>query len=105
MASSMAALAFSIAADGLVGLGLPCSTRGLAGEVLLGERRLPLIFRLVIGLGRLIGGERRLRLIELRLIDVALDAEELRSFRDGGAVLVVDRFEIALDARDEIDRR
>ena len=66
---------------------------------------LRVIFDLRVFEHRLVGGERRLRLIELRLIDVALDAEELRSFRDRGAVLVVDRFEIALDARDEIDGR
>ena len=43
-------------------------------------------------------------LIELRLIDVALDAEKLRSLRDRGAVLVIDRFQIALDTRDQSSR-
>ena len=46
----------------------------------------------------------RHRLVELRLIDVALDAEELRSLRDCGAVLIIDGFQIALDARDQIAR-
>ena len=41
-------------------------------------------------------------LIELRLIDVTLDAEQLRSLRDRGAILIIDRFQIALNARDEI---
>ena len=56
------------------------------------ERCLALIFGLVVGLRRLVGGERRLGLVELRLILVALDAEELRSLRDRGAVVIIDRF-------------
>ena len=88
---------------GLVGLRFPFLRRGLAGEILPGERRLPLIFRLVVGLRRLIGGERRLGLIELGLIDVAFDAEQLGSLGDGGAVRIVDRFEVALHACYEID--
>jgi len=44
----------------------------------------------------------RFGLIERRLIDVALDAEKLRSLLDRGAILIIDRFQIALDARDQI---
>jgi len=46
----------------------------------------------------------RFGLIELRLIDVAFDTEELRSLRDRGAILIIDRFQIALDARDQSHR-
>ena len=86
----------------MVELGLPLLDRRLAGEIVPAERRLALIFRSVVVLPRLIGGERRLRLIELLLIVVALDAEQLRSFRYRCAVLIIDRFKIALDARDKI---
>ena len=41
---------------------------------------------------RLVVRQLRFGLIELRLIDVALDAEELRSLRDRGAILIIDRF-------------
>jgi hypothetical protein len=34
----------------------------------------------------------RFGLIELRLIDVALDAKKLRSLRNRGAILIIDRF-------------
>ena len=64
---------------GLVELGLPLLDGRLAGEIVSAERRLALIFRAVVVLSRQIGGEGRLRLIELLLIDVALDAEQLRS--------------------------
>ena len=61
------------------------------------------IFGLVVFLRRLVGGERRLLLVDLRLIDVALDAEQLRALLDHGAVDVVDRGEKALHARDKVD--
>ena len=41
-------------------------------------------------------------LIDLRLIKIALDAEELRSLGDRGAVLVIDRFQKTLNAGDQI---
>ena len=71
-------------------------------EILPAERRLPLIFGLIVDMGRLGGYEPRVRLVELRLIDVALDAEELAALGDERAVLVIDRFQIALDPGDEI---
>ena len=74
----------------LVPLGLPLLRRRLAGEILPGERRLPVIFGLVVLLGRLVGGERRLLLVNLRLIDVALDAEQLGALLDRRAVDVID---------------
>jgi hypothetical protein len=40
--------------------------------------------------------------IELRLIDIALDAEKLRPLLDRGAIAVIDRFQVALDARDQL---
>ena len=87
----------------LIGLGLPFLHRRLAREILPGERRLSLIFGLVVFLRRLVGGERGVRLIELLLVGVALDAEELGSFFHFRAVDIVDRFQKALDARHEID--
>jgi hypothetical protein len=44
----------------------------------------------------------RFCLIELRLIGVALDEEELRPLLDRGAIRIVDRFQIALDAGGQI---
>ncbi len=88
----------------LVDVGLPLLNGGLGREVLPAERRLPVVFGLVVGLLGFGVGERRLRLVELRLVLVALDAEELRSLGDDRPVLVVDRVQIALHARDEIDR-
>jgi hypothetical protein len=43
---------------------------------------------------RLIVGQLRFGLIERRLIDVALDAEQRRSLLDCGAVLIIDGFQI-----------
>jgi hypothetical protein len=51
---------------------------------------------------RLIVGQLRFGLIERRLIDVALDAEQRCSLLDCGAVLIIDGFQITLDARDQI---
>ena len=87
----------------LVGLRFPLLDRGLAGEVAFAERRLSLIFGLVVFLRRFVRGERRLLLVDLRLIDVALDAKQLRALLDHGAVDVVDRGEEALHARDKVD--
>ena len=103
MASQIAALAFMDVGRRLVRLRFPLLDRGLAGEVVLAERRLPPIFGLVVFLRRLVGGERRLLLVDLRLIDVALDAKQLRALLDHGAVDVIDRGEKALHARDEVD--
>ena len=93
---------------GLVGRGLPLLECSLGGGILLEKLRLLVIFPSVIDLRRLVGGERRLRLIELRLILVLFDAEQLGSFRYRCAVHVIDRFQIALDARDQshgVERR
>ena len=92
----------------LVGRGPPLLECSLGGRILLEELDLLVILPAVIDLGRLVGGERRLRLIELRLVLVLFDAEQLRSFRYRLAVDIIDRFEIALDARDQshgVERR
>src|ERR1700683_5056244 len=59
--------------------------RLVAGEIDLRRSKHGLVFR-----------QLRFRLIDLRLIGVALDAEELRSLGDGGTILVVNRFQVAL---------
>ncbi len=54
---------------------LPFLHRGLAGEILLSQRCLTLVFGLVECERRLIGRKRRFRLVELSLVLIALDAE------------------------------
>src|SRR6516165_11140624 len=51
---------------------------------------------------RLVFRQLRFGLIERRLINVALDLEEQRSLRHGGAILIIDGLQVALDSRDEI---
>lgn len=45
----------------------------------------------------------RLRLVELQLVGLGLDGEQRGALLDEGAVLVIDRLQEALHARDEID--
>jgi hypothetical protein len=62
---------------------------------------------LEIGLGlpdrSLRAGLGGLRLLELQLIGLGLDREQGRSFFHEGAVLILDRLQEALDARDQVD--
>jgi hypothetical protein len=61
---------------------------------------------LEIGLGlpdRSLRGLGGLRLLELQLIGLELDREQGRSFFHEGAVLILDRMQEALDARDQVD--
>ena len=60
---------------GLIGFRLPFLHRRLAGEIAFTERCLALIFGLVVRERRLIGRESRIRLVELSLVLIALDAE------------------------------
>ncbi len=48
-------------------------------------------------------GFRGLRLFELQLVGFGLDREQRGAFLDEGAVLIIDRLQNALHARDEID--
>src|SRR3984957_19905623 len=88
----------------LVRFRLPFLHRGLAGEILFPQLRLAPVFGLVVSEGRLIGRERRIRLVELSLVLVAFDAKELVACLDRGAVGIVDVRKESLHARDEIDR-
>ena len=87
----------------LVDVRLPLLDCGLGREVLPAERRLTIVLGLIVGLLRLRVGERRFRLFELRLVLITLDAEELRPFLGRRAVLVVDRAEVTLHPRHQID--
>lgn len=51
---------------------------------------------------RLVVRQLRFGLIKLRLKGIALDAEKLRSLGDRRAIHIIDRFQKALDARDQV---
>ena len=53
---------------------------------------------------RLRAGLGRLRLLQLQLVGFGLDREQCRAFLYEGPVLIIDRLQKALHARDEIDR-
>jgi hypothetical protein len=72
--------------------GLSLNQIGLALEV--GLR----LFHRCLGAG--LGG---LRLLELQLVGLGLDREQRRAFLHEGPVLIVDRLQNALHARDQID--
>ena len=58
-----------------IGFRLPFLHRRLAGEIAFAELSLALVFGLVVRKRRLIGRERRVRLVKLGLVLVALDAK------------------------------
>ena len=84
-------------------LGLGIVDARLGGELLLPQRRLAAVFDLGVGLRSLVGFERGLGLIELRLIGVLLDDEQQIALFDRGPVDIFDLFEKALHARFELD--
>ena len=92
------------AGGSLVAVGLRLLEHGLAGKIVLGQGRLPLVLGVVVGEFRLVRGERRLLLVKLGLVNVALDAEQQVALLHLGAVRIVDRYEKALDPGDEIHR-
>ena len=77
--------------------------RGLGNGLPLDQFLLALVVRLGLPQRCLRAGFRGLRLFELQLVGVRLDREQGRAFLHEGAVLVVDRLQKALHARDQID--
>ena len=77
--------------------------RGLGNGLPLHQFLLALEVRLGLPQRCLRAGFRRLRLFELQLVGVRLDREQGRAFLHEGAVLVVDRLQKALHARNQID--
>ena len=88
---SMAAFAFSTSAAAWSAFDFHSCTVAWLAKSCFAQLRLTSVFGLVVGERRLVGGKRRVRLIELRLIGVALDAEQLVALLDRGAVDIVDR--------------